>query len=147
MIYVINAFFSASIWNDLKSIVFKRWSQLVGMCPADVSGQVQSPWFTNTPASYLGKIVMTSPHTTTSPEMIRIIYINLRCRHRLWLGTIPKMVFFQIGELLYLSRTIYVLDIFGNYSVFARVMSVWLLWIGWAPWKLFMVHCTCHDII
>ena len=52
-----------------------------------------------------GKIVVTSPHTTTSPEMIRIIYINLRCRHRLWLGTIPNMVFLQIGELLYLSRT------------------------------------------
>ena len=52
-----------------------------------------------------GKLVVTSPHTTTSPDMILIIYSNLRCRHRLWLGTIPKMIFLQIRELLYLSRT------------------------------------------
>jgi hypothetical protein len=135
MIYVINTFFSASICNDLKSIVFKRWSR-----------NVPSRCFRSGPVSVIykysriifGKIVMTSPHTTTSPEMIRIIYINLRCRHRLWLGTIPKMVFFQIGELLYLSRTMS--WTYLGTIVFCPSHVGMALWIGWP-------HETIHGAL
>lgn len=85
-----------------------------------------------------GKLVVTSPHTTTSPDMIWIIYSNLRCRHRLWSGTIPKMVFLQMGELLYLSRTMswkYLGTI-----VFCLSHVGMALWIGWP-------HETVHGAL